>query len=158
MADKVKPIPDGYHTLTPYLVLHNANEAIAFYQRAFGAEELFRMPAPGGKVMHAELRIGSSPFMLSDETPQCAAMQLASPHTAKISTGSMLIYTENVDAAFDRAVKAGAEVMMPPTNMFWGDRFSKVRDPFGHQWAIATHIKDVSPQDMAKAAAECHGG
>ncbi|MGE0480058.1 MAG: VOC family protein [Phycisphaerae bacterium] len=158
MAGKAKPIPDGYHTVTPYLVVHNANDAIAFYQKAFGAEEMFRMPGPGGKVMHAELRIGSSVIMLSDETPQCAAMQLASPHTAKVATGSLLIYTENVDAAFERATRAGAEAMFPPTEMFWGDRFSKVRDPFGHQWAIATHVRDVTPEEMAKAAAEFKPG
>jgi len=151
MSSKVKPIPDGYHTVTPYLVLSNASEAIAFYKTAFGAEELARMPAPGGKVMHAEIRIGNSIIMLSDEFAN-APGACKSPETLNGSTGSLLIYTEDTDGAFDRALRAGAKEVAAPADMFWGDRFARVQDPFGHDWQFATHKEDVSPGEMAERA------
>jgi len=143
----VKAIPDGYHTLTPYLVCHAAADAIAFYEKAFGAVELVRMPGPGDAVMHAELRIGTSVLMLGDENPERGAL---SPKTVGGSPVSVFIYTEDVDALFARAVKAGAQGVAPPADMFWGDRFAQVVDPFGHSWAMATHTEDVSPEEMGK--------
>lgn len=143
----VKAIPDGYHTLTPYLVCRNAAEAIPFYEKALGATELYRMPGPDGSVMHAELQIGTSRLMLSDENPQMGSTSPAALGGTPVST---FIYTEDVDAAFTRAVDAGATVKMPPTDMFWGDRFASVVDPFGHEWAMATHVEDVPPDEMMK--------
>jgi PhnB protein len=148
---KVKAIPEGYHVVTPYITVHHAGHAIEFYKKAFGAEEKFRMAAPDGKVMHAEIRIGDSTIMLADENPQ---MGRPSPQTLGGSTAGLMLYTENVDQAFERAVKAGAKAMMPPADMFWGDRYGTVLDPFGHNWSLATHIRDVSPEEMAKAQAE----
>jgi uncharacterized glyoxalase superfamily protein PhnB len=150
----VKPIPDGYHTVTPHLAVRDAAKAIEFYAKAFGAEELFRMPGPGGVVMHAEVRIGDSIVMLGEEAPQMGA---SSPQTIGGSPVSLLIYVKDVDASFARAGKAGCTVEMPPEDMFWGDRYGKLVDPFGHKWALATHKEDVSPEDMAKrmAAMEC---
>ena len=142
-----KAIPDGYHTITPYLVCQGAADAIAFYTAAFGATETVRMPGPGGNVMHAELRIGSSMLMLSDENPERGAL---SPQTVGGSPVSIFIYTEDVDAVFARAVEAGAKGVAPPTDMFWGDRFAQLVDPFGHSWAIATHKEDVSGEEMEK--------
>jgi uncharacterized glyoxalase superfamily protein PhnB len=143
----VKAVPDGYHTLTPYLVCQGAADAITFYEKAFGATELVRMPGPGGSVMHAELRIGTSMLMLSDENPERGAL---SPKTVGGSPVSVFIYTEDVDALFARAVKAGAQGVAPPADMFWGDRFAQVVDPFGHSWAMATHKEDVSPEEMGR--------
>jgi PhnB protein len=143
----VKAIPDGYHTLTPYLVCQGAADAIAFYTKAFGATETARMPGPGGSVMHAELRIGTSMLMLSDENPERGAL---SPKTVGGSPVSVFMYTEDVDAVFNRAVQAGAQGVAPPTDMFWGDRFAQVVDPFGHTWAMATHKEDVSPEEMGR--------
>ncbi len=152
MAEKkVKPIPDGYHAVTPYLTLRNAAQAIEFYKKALGAEELYRMAGPDGKVMHAEVRIGDSVIMLGDEDPQ---MGSTSPQTLGGTTAGLMVYCENVDQAFDRAVKAGAESLMPPTDMFCGDRYGRIADPFGHKWSLATHVKDVPPEEMAKAQAE----
>ena len=153
MAGKVKPIPEGYHTLTPYLTIKGADKAIDFYKKALGAEEIFRMPMPDGKtVAHAELMIGDSHLMISEEWPQpgCAV----SPTTAKNTTVTVHMYVNDVDKAFKRAVDGGATGVMPPVDMFWGDRFAKVADPFGHHWSIATHIKDLSPDEMAAAAKE----
>jgi PhnB protein len=147
----VKPIPDGYHTVTPHLVVRDAAKAIEFYTKAFGAEERFRMPGPNGVVMHAELQLGDSVLMLGEEAPQMGA---SSPQTIGGSPVSLLIYVKDVDASFARAEKAGGTVQMPPTDMFWGDRYGKLQDPFGHQWALATHKEDVSPEDMAKRMAE----
>jgi uncharacterized glyoxalase superfamily protein PhnB len=143
----VKAVPDGYHTLTPYLVCQGAADAITFYAAAFGADETVRMPGPGGTVMHAELRIGSSMLMLSDENPDRGAL---SPKTVGGSPVSIFIYTEDVDAVYARAVEAGAKGVAPPTDMFWGDRFAQLVDPFGHSWAIATHKEDVSAEEMEK--------
>jgi uncharacterized glyoxalase superfamily protein PhnB len=146
----VKSIPDGYHTITPHLAVRDAAKAILFYAKAFGAEELFRMPGPGGTVMHAELKIGDSIVMLGEEAPQMGA---SSPQTIGGSPVSLLIYVKDVDASFARADKAGCTVQMPLTDMFWGDRYGKLLDPFGHHWALATHKEDVSPEEMAKRMA-----
>lgn len=146
----VKAVPDGYHTLTPYLVCQGADDAIRFYSEAFGATETVRMPGPGGSVMHAELRIGTSILMLSDENPDRGAL---SPKTVGGSPVSIFIYTEDVDALFARAVKAGARGVAPPADMFWGDRFAQLVDPFGHSWAMATHTEDVSPEEMGRRMA-----
>lgn len=149
---KINPIPEGYHTITPYLCIKGAADALEFYKKAFGAEERCRMPGADGKsVMHAEIKIGDSLVMLSDE---CPGMGGNSPATLGGTTGSLNIYVNDVDAAFNRAVAAGASAIMPPANMFWGDRFCKIRDPFGHEWSIATHVEDVPPQEMPQRAAE----
>lgn len=141
----VKPIPDGYHTLTPFLTVRDAARAIEFYKAAFGAQERGVMKGPDGKIMHAELKIGDSIIMLSDEWPEYGAL-------SPLSTGGagmgLHIYIDGVDAAFDRAVKAGAEVEMPVMDQFWGDRYGKLKDPFGHRWSIATHTKDLSMDEM----------
>jgi PhnB protein len=147
-----KPIPDGYHTVTPYLIVKGAGEAIEFYKKAFGAEELFRMPGPDGRgVMHAEIRIGDSVIMLADEFPDRGYL---SPLARGGATSSLLLYVEDVDASFARAIAAGATEKMPVSDMFWGDRYGQVSDPFGHDWSIATHKEDVAPEDMARRQQE----
>ncbi len=147
MAGKVNAIPTGYHSVTPYLVVNDANRAIEFYKQAFGATETVRMGGPGGKIGHAEIKIGDSMLMLADE------MQgNRSPQSIGGSPVSIFLYVDNVDSVFDQAVKAGAKADMPPQDMFWGDRFGKLKDPFGHEWAIATHIEDVAPEEMKKRA------
>jgi uncharacterized glyoxalase superfamily protein PhnB len=148
---KVAPIPPGYHTVTPYLVCSGAAQAIEFYKKAFGAQERFRMPAPDGRIAHAELRIGDSMVMLGDEYPQMGAV---SPTTIKGTGVHLFIYCKNVDKAFAQATAAGATAELPPTDMFWGDRYCKLADPYGHKWGIATHIEDVSPKEMARRSAE----
>lgn len=148
---QVKPIPEGSRTLTPYLKIRGAAAAIEFYQKAFGAEVLCKMPSPGGKLMHAELKIGDSQLMLSDEMPEYGSL---SPQSIGGTGSSVHIYTENVDKVYARAVEAGAKGTMPPADMFWGDRFAKITDPFGHEWSIATHIEDVPPEEMGKRQAE----
>jgi len=151
MAKAAKPVPEGYHTVSPYLVIRNAAKAIEFYQQAFAAEERFRMPGPDGKIMHAELQIGDSIVMLSDEFPEMGA---PSPQTLNGTSVSIFLYVEDVDAVFKKAVDAGAKVLMPVADMFWGDRFGKLTDPFGHQWQIATHTEDLTPEEMGKRAEE----
>ena len=146
----VKAIPDGYYTATPYLYLSEAAKALAFYQRAFGAAELVRMDAPGGRIAHAEVKIGNSIVMLADELPE---MGNRSPKTLGGASGSILLYVPDADAAFDRAVKAGAKAMRPVELQFWGDKMGALEDPFGHQWSIATHVEDVSPEEMQKRMA-----
>lgn len=148
----VKPIPDGMHTITPHLVCRNAAAAITFYQKAFGAVELARLPGPQGKLMHALLSIGDSPFMLVDEFPEWGAM---GPQSLKGSPVTIHLYVEDVDAAVERAVAAGAKLTMPVADMFWGDRYGTIEDPFGHRWSIATHIRDMSPEEIQAAAKEC---
>ncbi|MFY9744231.1 MAG: VOC family protein [Candidatus Sulfotelmatobacter sp.] len=143
-----KPIPEGYHTLTPHMTVRDAARAIEFYKQAFGAIEKGVMKGPDGKVMHAELRIGDSVFMLADEFPEFGSL---SPQSSGGSGMGLHIYTEDVDSAFDRAVKAGSAVEMPVTEMFWGDRYGKLADPFGHKWSIATHKRDVSMEEMEEA-------
>jgi PhnB protein len=143
-----KPIPEGYHTVTPYIVVKNGAEAIEFYKRAFGAREIDRMPGPGGQgIMHAEIKIGDSHIMLSDEFPGAGS---TSPQTAGTTTCQLFIYSEDVDAAYKKAVDAGATAVMQPADMFWGDRFGKLTDPFGHQWGIATHKEDLSSDEIRK--------
>ncbi len=151
MPSKVSAIPKGYHTATPYLVVNDGNRALDFYKQAFGATEINRMKSPNGKIGHAEFKIGDSVIMLSDEMPGSGNR---SPQSLGGSCVSIFLYVENVDAVFDQAVKAGAKPDMPPQDMFWGDRFGKLTDPFGHLWAIATHIEDVAPQEMEKRAKE----
>lgn len=142
----VKAIPDGYYSLTPYLVCKDAAKAIDFYTKVFGAQEVMRMPGPGGRVMHAEVKIGNSMLMLSDENPDRGAV---APSGSGRSS-SLMFYTSDVDAVFKRAIDAGAASIEAPTDMFWGDRMGNLKDPFGHQWAIATHKEDVSPEEMEK--------
>jgi PhnB protein len=143
----VKPIPDGYHTVTPYLIVKDAARALDFYKKAFGAKETMRFPGPGGKIGHAEIKIGNSPIMLADEHPQMGA---SSPQTLGGSPVSLCLYVEDADGLFDRAVSAGAKVVRPLKDQFYGDRSGTVADPFGHVWTIATHKEDVSPEEMQK--------
>jgi PhnB protein len=143
----VQPVPEGYHTITPYLAVDDASAAIDFYQRAFGAKERVRMPGPGDAIMHAELEIGDSLVMLSDPFPQ------ASTRTPKELGGTsvnIFVYVDNIDELYKQAIDAGASSLMEPDDMFWGDRFGSVQDPFGHSWTIATHIEDVAPEEMEK--------
>ncbi|MBI5118969.1 VOC family protein [Candidatus Poribacteria bacterium] len=149
---KVKPIPVGYHTITPFLVVKDVGRAIEFYKRAFGAEEIMRMNAPDGQsVMHAELKMADSRFFLGCECPEGMSH---SPQSLGGTAVSLYLYVEDVDTAFDRAVKAGAEVRMPITDMFWGDRYGKVADPFGHEWDLATHKEDLTPEQIRERAEE----
>jgi len=143
----VKPIPEGYHTLTPYLAVDDASKAIEFYKDAFGAEEFIRMPGPGGTIAHAELQIGDSKLMLSDPFPQSSVRP---PSERGGTTASIFMYVEDVDAIFDQAQQAGAEVVSELEDMFWGDRFGTLSDPFGHVWSIATHKEDLSDAEMAE--------
>lgn len=145
---KVQSIPAGMHSVTPHLICAGAADAIAFYIKAFNAVEVFRLPGPEGKLMHAQLRIGDSTIMLVDEMPNCGAL---GPKALKGSPISLHLYVENADAAFARAVAAGASVKVELQDMFWGDRYGVVEDPFGHQWSIATHIRDVGPEEMQQA-------
>src|ERR1051325_5153563 len=143
----VKPIPEGYHTLTPYLAVEEASEAIAYYKRAFGAHETMRMPGPDGKIAHAEIRIGDSLIMLSDPFPQSTVRP---PGEVGGTTASVFMYVDDVDAVVKQAVDAGATVTMEVADQFWGDRFGTVADPFGHVWAIATHVEDLTPEQIAE--------
>ncbi|HXG35189.1 MAG TPA: VOC family protein [Bryobacteraceae bacterium] len=141
-----QPIPEGYHTVTPYLIVKGASEAIEFYRRAFGAEELFRMTAPGSdRVMHAEIRIGDSVVMLADEVPERGFL---GPQTRGGATSGLFVYVADVDAAFARALAAGATEQMPVQDMFWGDRHGQLIDPFGHSWSLATRKEDVSLEEL----------
>lgn len=148
----VKPIPEGYHTLTPFMTVRDAERAIQFYKQAFGAEERGVAKGPDGKVMHAEIKIGDSIIMLSDEFPEFGVV--APESSGGGSSMGLHIYIENVDAAFDRAVKAGAKVEMPVAEQFWGDRYGKLKDPFGHRWSIATHTRDLSQDEMKRGMDE----
>jgi PhnB protein len=143
----VKPIPEGYHTVTPYLIVKGAAQALDFYQRAFGAQESVRMPGPEGKIMHAEIQIGDSKIMLADEFPQMGAV---SPQTIGGTPVGICLYVDNVDALHSQAVAAGAKVERPLQNQFYGDRSATLVDPFGHKWTIATHVEDVSPEEMQR--------
>jgi PhnB protein len=147
MTGKAKPIPEGFHSVTPYLTVHDAARAIDFYKKAFGATERYRMDGPGGKVAHAEIKIGDSIVMLGDES---IAAGNRSPQSLGGTATGLFIYVEDVDSAFNRAASAGAKVDMPVADMFWGDRYGKLTDPFGHSWSLATHIEDVAPQEMAR--------
>ena len=156
-----KPIPDGFHSLTPHLVCAGAAEAIEFYKKAFSAVELDRMPGPGGKLMHAAVRIGDSVLMLVDENTEWG---LLGPKSLKGSPVTVHLYVESADATVEQAVAAGAKVTMPVADTFWGDRYGQLEDPFGHRWSVATHTRDVSPQQMKEemqkmmSAPECGPG
>jgi uncharacterized glyoxalase superfamily protein PhnB len=145
------PTPTGYHTVTPSIVVRDAAQAIDFYTRAFGAVETVRMPGPDGKIMHAEIQIGDSRIMLGEENAQWGTV---SPLSTNGLPSSLHIYVADADASFQRALDAGATVRYPLENAFWGDRYGKVRDPFGHEWGIATHIKDMTPDEMRKGGEE----
>lgn len=148
---KAKPIPDGYHTVTPYLAINGAAKAIQFYKKAFGATEIEVCDSPEGKIMHAVLKIGNSYIMLSDESPECDS-GVSSPDSLKGVTSSIFLYVPDADAAFKQAVEAGAKVKMPLEDMFWGDRFGQLQDPFGHMWSISTHQKDMTKEEINQAA------
>jgi len=147
MPEQVKAVPPGFHALTPHLTVRNAEQALEFYKNAFGAEVLHVAHMPDGKVMHASLRIGDSMLMLNDEFPDYGTL---SPLSTGGSAVTIHIYTDNVDAAFNRAVSAGAQVKMPLADQFWGDRYGVVADPFGHKWSLGAHIKDMSPEEMQR--------
>jgi PhnB protein len=154
MSNSVKPIPEGYHSITPYLIIKGASEAIEFYKKAFGAEETVRMASPDGKIGHAEIKIGDSNIMLADEFPE---MGYSSAQTLGGSPVSLLIYLEDVDTAFQRAIDAGATVVRPLANQFYGDRMGSVSDGFGYQWMLSTHIEEVAPEEMKKRMEALHG-
>ncbi|RXZ45557.1 VOC family protein [Crenobacter cavernae] len=147
----VKPVPDGYHTVTPYLAILNAAAAIDFYKQAFGAVEAMRVDAPGGKVGHAELRIGDSAVMLADECPD---MGFRSPQTLGGPGMTLMLYVDDVDAWFARALAAGAKTLRPLQDQFYGDRSGTLEDPFGHVWTLATHIEDLSLEEITERAAK----
>ncbi len=146
-----RTIPDGYSSVTAYLIVKGADEALEFYKKALGAEERFRMPGPDGKLMHAEMRLGDSIVMVGEENPNLGAV---GPKTLGGVGVSLHLYVNDVDTAFTKAVEAGCEAKIPPSDMFWGDRYSKVEDPFGHQWGIATHKEDLSPDEMNRRMVE----
>ena len=148
---RVSPVPAGYHTATPYLTVRGAADAIEFYKKAFGAKEIMRMPAPGGALGHAEIRIGDTQLMLSDEWPD---MQALGPNKRGGATSSFVIYGPDADAAWERAVKAGAKPERPVKDEFWGDRMGTVIYPFGHKWSLGTHVRDVGPDEMRQAMQE----
>ncbi|HEY8217118.1 MAG TPA: VOC family protein [Acidimicrobiia bacterium] len=152
---KVNPIPDGYRSVTPYLIIDGASNAIDFYEKVFGTKERMRMPMPDGRVGHAELELGDSVIMLADEFPD---MEIKGPGTIGGSPVNIHIYVDDVDATFDRAVAAGADVLQPLENKFYGDRAAQLRDPFGHVWSIATHVEDVAPDEMQKRAEAAAAG
>jgi PhnB protein len=154
-VSKVKPIPEGYHSVTPYLCCKDAAAAIEFYKKAFGATEVMRMGDPGGKVGHAELQIGDSRVMLADEFPE---MGFLSPKTVGGSPVMIHLYVEDVDATANRAVAAGGKVTRPVADQFYGDRGGQVEDPFGHKWYVATHKEDLSPEEIGKRAAAAMSG
>jgi len=153
-AQTVKPVPEGYHTLTPYLIVRGGANALEFYKKALGAEELYRFDAGAGKVGHAEMKIGDSIVMLADEHPE---MGFKSPQSYGGTPVSLLLYVENCDAALQQAVAAGAKITRPLADQFYGDRSATVVDPFGHMWTIATHKEDLTPEELQKRAAEMHG-
>ena len=146
MASKVREIPKGFHTVTPYLIVTEGARAIDFYKRAFGALELLRLDGPDGKVAHAELKIGDSIIMLSEEMPG----HTRSPQSLGGTAVDIMLYVKDVDQAFNQAVAAGAKITMPLSDMFWGDRNGQVTDPFGHSWSLATHKEDVLPEELRK--------
>jgi len=150
MSANVRAIPEGYHSISPALTCKDAARAIEFYKQAFGATEMNRMDGPGGSVAHAELRIGNSVIFVSDEFPGMSA----APTPTTTPSSYLFLYTEDVDGTMNRALAAGATVSMPVMDMFWGDRYGKVTDPFGHSWGIATHVEDVAPEEITRRAAE----
>lgn len=154
MSSKVKPIPDGYHSITPYLCAKDAASALDFYKKAFGATEVMCMRSPDGKVMHAELMLGDSKIMLAEE---CPGMQFLSPQTVGGSPVMIHFYCDDVDAVVRQAEAAGAKVDRPPETKFYGDRGASLVDPFGHIWHVSTHVEDVAPDEMERRAAKLHG-
>ncbi len=151
----VDPVPEGYASVTPYLVVRDCAEAIAFYVKAFGAEEILRMPMPDGqRIMHAEVKVNGTPIMMADEMPEFGSQ---SPLTLQGTPVSLHLYVPDVDAAYARAQEAGCVAFMPPQDMFWGDRFGRLKDPYGHEWSMATHVRDVTPEEMRDAAAKAFG-
>ena len=150
----VKPIPDGMHSLTPHLVCAGAAEAIEFYKRAFKAVEAARLPGPDGKLMHAMVRIGDSALMLVDENPQWGML---GPKALKGSPVTVHLYVDDVDAVVAQAVSAGAKITMPVSDMFWGDRYGQLEDPFGHRWSVATHTRDLTSQESQQGMAKMAG-
>jgi len=153
MKGHAKPIPKGYHSVTPYLIVNHAAEALEFYQRAFGATERMRMPGPDHKIMHAEIQIGDSRIMLADESPD---MKCRSPKALGGTTSSLMVYVEDVGALFKSAVKAGATAVRPVQDMFYGDRAGTVSDPFGHVWDLATHKEDLTPEEIQHRSMATH--
>jgi len=151
---QVKPVPDGMHSVTPHLICAGAADAIEFYKKAFGAIELTRLPAQSGKLLHASIRIGDSTIMLSDEFP---AMGGLGPKSLKGSPVTIHLCVEDADALAARAVAAGAKVTMPVADMFWGDRYGQLEDPFGHRWSVGTHVRDVTPEEVQKAVRSMGG-
>lgn len=149
----VQPIPDGYHTVTPYLIVDGAAAAIEYYRKAFGASELLRMPDPQGRIGHAEIRIGDSVIMLADAHHE---MGYRGPRTLGGTSVSILLYLADVDAAFERAISAGGKALRPVADQFYGDRMGTLEDPFGHVWTLGTHIEDVSPEEMKRRMAAAH--
>jgi len=152
MTMNIKPIPDGYHTLSPYLIVRGASEALEFYKKAFGATELMRLNMPDGKIAHGEFKIGDSIFMISDESPECHS---TSPEALGGSPVTLHLYVTDADATFADAIKAGAKETMPIGNQFWGDRMGGVVDPFGHRWLLATHIEEVDPSELESRMEAC---
>jgi PhnB protein len=150
MPAKVKPVPDGYHRLTAYIVVSDAAAAIAFYKKAFGAEELYRIDMPGGRIGHAELQFGDSRLMLADDFPDMPDAIARSPKTLGGTTVGFNVYIDDVEARFKQAVDAGAVVKRPVKDQFYGDRSGTVEDPFGHVWTLSTHVEDVSPEELKK--------
>ncbi len=155
MSNEVKPIPDGYHSVTPYIIVNDAAGAIEFYKRVFGATELYHLESSGGRIGHAEIKIGDSHIMLADEHPEINAR---SPQTLGGSPISIVLYVEDVDATVGRAVEAGAKLLRPVKDQFYGDRTGGVQDPFGHEWYVATHIEDVAPEELKKRTAAANQG
>jgi len=146
-AAKVKPVPEGFSTVTPHLNVRDAARALDFYKRAFGAIETVRMPGPGGAILHAEFKIGDSYLFLAEEMPDWGSK---SPQTLNGTATAICLYVGDADAVFNQAVSAGAKVVMPLADQFWGDRYGKLADPFGHEWAVATHLEDLTPEEMKK--------
>ena len=151
MAKATQAIPPGFHSVTPSLTVRDAAAAIEFYKKALGAEELMRMPLPNGKIGHAEIKVGDSIIFLNDEFPE---MGNKSPQTLGGNSGALYVYVEDVDKSFKRATDAGASTKMPVTDMFWGDRYGQVVDPFGHVWGMSTHVEDVEPEEMERRSKE----
>jgi uncharacterized glyoxalase superfamily protein PhnB len=162
MSQQVRPVPEGFHTVTPHIVImgEGAAAALQYYAKAFGAVEISRMPGPGGKLMHAQMRIGDSIIMLADYFPEFGSF----PVDAKASPVFIHLYVNDVDAVFQQAIAAGATPLLQPADMFWGDRYAMLADPFGHRWSVATHKRDMTPQEMQEAmqkmdmAHGCPGG
>src|SRR5260370_25914220 len=150
MSNPVRAVPEGDHTITPYLTCKNSAQAIDFYKSVFGATEIMRMPGPDGRIMHAEIKIGDSHVMLADEFPGMSA----APTPGAMNPSALFLYLEDVDTTFNRAVAAGARVDMPLADQFWGDRYGKLTDPFGHHWGLAQHIEDVAPDQMIRPSHE----